>query len=253
MCARLSPSAPRLRQFNHKPHDTMRTNTYSHLEALAASKRIVCERTGKRITLTTPDGGTTAECDSVAEALDTLSSDPTFADLPIVLRSQSTPEETAKQAKQIKADLAEITLAPRAKPAPDNLSRFVSFLKSTERAPELYEYRLSNHTGETLQECTGECLDEAAAHFGMEIDRSFPTGGNAAVLRARGMSFLVTWRKAGETDKFRKAINDLRAVTMGLLEAYAPNADKTAATHGESILHSSVKNARQALRETAAI
>lgn len=63
----------------------MRTNTFSHLFALADARRIVCERTGKRITLTTPDGGTTAECDSVAEALDTLRSDPTFAALPIVL------------------------------------------------------------------------------------------------------------------------------------------------------------------------
>lgn len=80
----------------------MRANTFSHLEALASSKRIVCERTGKRITLTTPDGGTTAECDSVAEALDTLRSDSTFADLPIVLAkpmTQATPEETALAAK----------------------------------------------------------------------------------------------------------------------------------------------------------
>jgi hypothetical protein len=134
----------------------MRTNTFAHLEALASSKRIVCERTGKRITLTTPDGGTTAECDSVAEALDTLTGDPTFAALPIVLAKPAAP----------------------ARPA------------------ELYEYRLSNHTGETLQECTAECLNEAAACFGLTIDRSFSTGANAAVLRdMRGHSYLVTWRK----------------------------------------------------------
>jgi len=173
MCARLSPSAPRLRQFNHEPHDTMRTNTYSHLEALASSKRIVCERTGKRITLTTPDGGTTAECDSVAEALDTLASDPTFSALPIVL-------------------------AP-ARPA------------------ELYEYRLSNHTGETLQECTAECLDDAARHFNMDINRNFPTGANAAVLEdsSTGFSFLVTWRKV-ESESALAAKGEAIAKALGL-------------------------------------
>ena len=67
-------------------------------------------------------------------------------------------------------------------------------------APELYEYRLSSHTGETLKEATGETVDDVAAQWGMMIDRSFPTGGNAAVLTADGkQSFLVTWRRAGQT------------------------------------------------------
>lgn len=60
----------------------MKTNTYAHLEKLCAAKRIVCERRGKKIELTTPDGGTTAECETVAEALDTFRNDPAFAALP---------------------------------------------------------------------------------------------------------------------------------------------------------------------------
>lgn len=63
----------------------MRIDTFEHLQGLCAGKGIVCERRGKKIDMTTPDGGTTAECESVAEAFDTLRGDPTFADLPIKL------------------------------------------------------------------------------------------------------------------------------------------------------------------------
>jgi hypothetical protein len=49
-----------------------------------------------------------------------------------------------------------------------------------------------------------------------------------------------------------KQINNLRAVCMGLLEAYAPQADATAKHSGENSLHSAVRNARQCLRETIA-
>jgi hypothetical protein len=63
----------------------MRTDTFEHLQRLCAGKGIVCERRGKKIELTTPSGGTTAECESVAEAFDTLRGDPTFSELPIKL------------------------------------------------------------------------------------------------------------------------------------------------------------------------
>jgi len=64
----------------------MRTNTFSHLEGLCRAKRIVCERIHGRIELTTPNGGTTAECNNVAEALDVVRNDSTFCDLPIVFK-----------------------------------------------------------------------------------------------------------------------------------------------------------------------
>lgn len=63
----------------------MRTDTFEHLQGLCAGKGIICERRGKKIEMTTSDGGTTAECESVAEAFQELRSDPTFADLPIKL------------------------------------------------------------------------------------------------------------------------------------------------------------------------
>lgn len=63
----------------------MRTDTFEHLQGLCAGKGIVCERRGKKIDMTTPNGGTTAECDSVAEAFDTLRGDPTFSELPLRL------------------------------------------------------------------------------------------------------------------------------------------------------------------------
>jgi hypothetical protein len=68
----------------------MKTNTFEHHESLARSKGIVCERrSARKIELTTPCGGTTAECATVAEALDTLRTDPTFSDLPIKCQKPS--------------------------------------------------------------------------------------------------------------------------------------------------------------------
>lgn len=70
----------------------MRTDTFEHLQGLCASKGIVCERRGKKIEMTTPNGGTTAECESVAEAFDTLRGDPTFSELPIKLGKAPQPD-----------------------------------------------------------------------------------------------------------------------------------------------------------------
>lgn len=60
--------------------------TFERLQSICASKAIVCERRGRKVELTTPCGGTTAECDGVNDAYATLANDPTFHDLPIVLR-----------------------------------------------------------------------------------------------------------------------------------------------------------------------
>lgn len=63
-----------------------RTDTREHLEAIARSKGIACQPGRNRtIELTTPCGGTTATCEGVRDALDTLRSDPAFRDLPIQL------------------------------------------------------------------------------------------------------------------------------------------------------------------------
>lgn len=62
----------------------MKPNTFTHLENLCRAKRIVCERYGKRIELTTPDGSVKAECATVAEALDTVQNDSTFFSLPTI-------------------------------------------------------------------------------------------------------------------------------------------------------------------------
>lgn len=62
--------------------------TFDRLQSLCACRGIVCERTRGKIELTTPNGGTTAECDTVAEAYDTLNSDTTFSTLPILLRTR---------------------------------------------------------------------------------------------------------------------------------------------------------------------
>lgn len=107
----------------------MKTNTYQHLENLAAAKGIVCERTGRKIELTTPDGSVTAEDYSVADALDTLRNDSTFSDLPIQIRTVPSAAYTKKQTiitqitqnktytaesklrQQVEADLAKLSLS----------------------------------------------------------------------------------------------------------------------------------------------
>lgn len=71
----------------------MKTGSYEHLESYCAGKGIICQRIGKRIKLTTPDGGTTAEETSVRDAWSTVKTDPTFADLPIRLACRANVDE----------------------------------------------------------------------------------------------------------------------------------------------------------------
>lgn len=89
-----------------------RPNSFARLEALCAAKEIVCERRGKKIELTTPCGGTTAECDSVAEALDTVQRDSTFADLPLKLMNHAAaaPRATEYDALVAVAEVAQANL-----------------------------------------------------------------------------------------------------------------------------------------------
>ena len=82
----------------------MKTNTFEHLESMCASKGIICERRGRKIELTTPDGAITAECASISEALDTYRNDPTYSDLPIQIRTAvaSPSPERWEQIQRIK-------------------------------------------------------------------------------------------------------------------------------------------------------
>lgn len=100
----------------------MKTNTFENLEKLCRGKKIVCERRGKKIELTTPCGGTTAECDSLAEAFDTYHTDPAFDKLPMHV------------------------FGPRHAPPVV--------------APELYEYTFRNE-GRICYTCTARSLTEA--------------------------------------------------------------------------------------------
>jgi len=82
----------------------MRTNTFTNLQRQCQIKGVVCERSRGKIEMTTPDGGTTAECLTVAEAMETLHHDSTFASLPIKLAKtgwQRQVEAEAKAALQI--------------------------------------------------------------------------------------------------------------------------------------------------------
>lgn len=56
---------------------------FHHLQADCRAKGVVCERSGRKVELTTPDGSVTAECDTVAEAIDAFHYDATFASLPV--------------------------------------------------------------------------------------------------------------------------------------------------------------------------
>lgn len=70
----------------------MPKDTYTRLESLCAGKGIVCERIGKRIVLTTPDGSVMVNCENLAEAFDTVRNDPTFSKLPIKLAKPAPAE-----------------------------------------------------------------------------------------------------------------------------------------------------------------
>lgn len=70
----------------------MKTGSFEHLEQWCAAKGIVVQRIGKRIELTTPCGGTTAEETSVRDAWGTVKTDPAFCHLPIQVRRPVAPE-----------------------------------------------------------------------------------------------------------------------------------------------------------------
>ena len=87
--------------------DTMKTNTFEHLENLCRAKGIVCERYSRnRITLTTPSGGTEAECKTVTEALDCIRHDETFCNLPVILRAPATAETNAQSIRTMRKAIA---------------------------------------------------------------------------------------------------------------------------------------------------
>lgn len=58
--------------------------TFERLQQACGLRGIVCERTRGKIELTTPNGGTTAECATVREAWDTYEGDTTFSSLPVL-------------------------------------------------------------------------------------------------------------------------------------------------------------------------
>jgi len=137
-----------------------RINTFSHFNGLCDSKRIVCERRGKKISLTTPDGATTAECDSVKDAMDTVRNDPTFANLPIVI-SQRRPVGEKMAATKV----------------------------------ELYKYTFSNRNNFVFK-THAESLAEALEAFNQgrepyKVVREFV--GSVVIESEKGISFGVVW------------------------------------------------------------
>lgn len=71
-----------IRDFNIRKKIEVRARakdgTFKRLQQECWVKGIVCERYGRKIELTTPAGGTTAVCDSVAEGFQTLLYDDAF-------------------------------------------------------------------------------------------------------------------------------------------------------------------------------
>lgn len=141
----------------------MKTGSYEHLESYCAGKGIICQRIGKRIKLTTPDGGTTAEETSVRDAWSTVKTDPTFCDLPIqVLRRPPAPQP-------VRVD-----------------------------QQERYEYRFYNRSGEVLgPRCLAESLDQALRFAGFEawtVDQQF---AEMAVIKliSTGATLGVKWQR----------------------------------------------------------
>jgi len=85
---------------------TRRAGSFYNLQQLCAAKGIVCEYKNSRvIEMTTPRGDTTAECETVREAFDTLRHDDTFAKLPIQQRFLPRPKFTAKAMLEVRAIL----------------------------------------------------------------------------------------------------------------------------------------------------
>ncbi len=111
--------------------EIVRADTFEHLQGLCAGKGIICERRGRRIELTTPCGGTTAECSSIGEALDTYRNDPTFSDLPIQFRAQPevkrTPSDVAPVvSSRATAAVRKLKQSWAGKKALENLSQLVN-------------------------------------------------------------------------------------------------------------------------------
>ena len=77
----------------------MSARTFASLERLCAAKGIVCERRGRKIELTTPDGSVTAEADTVADAFADYDSEP-FRSLPIKLARTGWQREQEAKALQ---------------------------------------------------------------------------------------------------------------------------------------------------------
>lgn len=75
----------------------MNKNTFKNLESHCYARGIVCERYGRKIEMTTPDGSTTAECSTVQEGFDTLQNDSTFSSLPIK-QARALPDSNLKKA-----------------------------------------------------------------------------------------------------------------------------------------------------------
>lgn len=144
----------------------MRTNTFAHLEALCEAKGIVCERRRGRIELTTPNGGTTAECESVAEALDTYRNDDTFSSLPFKLVSRT------EQVRRV---------------------------ESCKSAPELYEYTVHNESGIAYRiqaaSLTEACSGLSARHDGVPFTPMNVFSFCGTVLVNRSYIYGVRWDK----------------------------------------------------------
>lgn len=80
--------------------------TFLDLERHCARYNICCERTGRKIELTTPDGSVTAECSSVADAIATVIGDSTFSSLPRFFGTPSAlRERLAKTAPEFRAKI----------------------------------------------------------------------------------------------------------------------------------------------------
>lgn len=106
----------------------MKTGSFEHLEQYCTARGIVCQRVGRTIELTTPDGGTTAEEPTLAEAWSTVQGDTTFSTLPV-----------------------------RPKPAP----------QPVRQGPELYRYSFYMANGPRASaDMTASTLDEAAEKAG---------------------------------------------------------------------------------------
>lgn len=73
-----------LHQHKGKMKSYTTRKTFERLVSACGQHGIVCNKSRGRIELTTPNGGTTAECATVREAWDTFENDTTFSSLPVL-------------------------------------------------------------------------------------------------------------------------------------------------------------------------